>query len=208
MRSKTWSYSPVTASRTGYLSNATGATWTLSNTATTDTLAHKVTIIGDAATDHSAKTAVIVGTDADGKAQTETVNLPNGTATVTSTYYYKTVTSVTPSATINADTMDIGWAEPSVGPTIPINAHSYDGSGYIWTEMIDVSGTISCGTEACFRNVFETQPSTLTWIYHGVHQNRTADAVGYGFEHAYAVRVQVNTVTNGATLKFTVVHGS
>ena len=206
MRSKTWSYSPVTASRTGYLSNATAGTWTLSNTATTDGLAHKVTIIGDAATDHSAKTAVIVGTDADGKAQTETVNLPNGTATVTSTYYYKTVTSVTPSTTIGADTMDIGWAEPSVGPTIPIHGKVSGGSG-IWTEAVDVSGTINCGTEACYRNVFETQPSTLTW-FTGALSGRTADGVTYGYTHAYAVRVIVTSVTNGATLKFTVVSGS
>ena len=205
MRSKTWSYLPVTASRTGYLSDATGATWTLSNTATTDGLAHKVTIIGDAATDHSAKTAVIVGTDADGKDQTETVNLPNGTATVTSANYYKTVTSVTPSATIGADTMDIGWDEPSVGPTIPINSKNEGTS--LWTEMLDVSGTINCGTEACFRNVFETQPSTLTWIASAL-SSKTADAVGYGTVHATAVRCIVTSVTNGATLKFTVVQGS
>lgn len=105
------------ASVTGLLSNATGATWTLTATDCGDSLAHLITIKGDAATDHSAKTAIITGTGPDGQAQTETVNLPNGTATVTSTSYFLTVTTVVPSATISTDTMDIGWAAGSVTPT-------------------------------------------------------------------------------------------
>lgn len=114
------------ASVTGLLSNATGATWTLTandsgdtvtvNNGTTVAMAHLVTIKGDAATDHSAKTAEITGTGPEGEAQTETVNLPNGTATVTSTKYFRSVTTVVPSATIGADTMDIGWAAGSVSP--------------------------------------------------------------------------------------------
>lgn len=114
----TISATSAAASVTGLLSNATGATWTLTATNCGDSLAHLITIKGDAATDHSAKTAIIVGTDANGRPLTETINLPNGTATVTTTGYFLTVTSVTPSATIGADTMDIGWALGSVSPTI------------------------------------------------------------------------------------------
>ncbi len=108
----------VAANVTGLLSNATGATWTLTANDSGDSLAHLITIKGDAATDHSAKTAVITGTAPDGQAQTETVNLPNGTATVTSTKYFLTVTSVVPSATIGGDTMDIGWAAGSVSAQV------------------------------------------------------------------------------------------
>lgn len=116
------------ASVTGLLSNATGATWTLTandagdtvtvNNGTTVPMAHLITIKGDAATDHSAKTAVITGTGPEGEVQTETVNLPNGTATVTSTKYFRSVSTVVPSATIGADTMDIGWALGSVSPSL------------------------------------------------------------------------------------------
>jgi hypothetical protein len=106
------------ASVTGLKSNATGASTTLTATNCGDSLAHLITIKGDAATDHSLKTAIITGTDANGAAQTETVNLPNGTATVTSTKYFLTVTTVTWSATIGADTMDIGWALGSVSPPV------------------------------------------------------------------------------------------
>ena len=115
------------ASVTGLLSNATGSTWTLTandagdmvtvNNGTTVPMAHLITIKGDAATDHSAKTAVITGTGPNGEVQTETVNLPNGTATVTSTKYFRSVQTVVPSATIGGDTMDIGWALGSVSPS-------------------------------------------------------------------------------------------
>lgn len=113
-------YSSAAANTTGLKSNATGASWPLSANDCGDDLAHKITIKGDAATNHSAKTAVITGTAADGSAQTETVSLPNGTATVTSTKYFMSVTSVVPSATINADTMDIGWAAAAVTPAVRV----------------------------------------------------------------------------------------
>lgn len=114
------------ASVTGLLSNATGATWTLTandagdtvtvNNGATVAMAHLITIKGDAATNHSAKTAIITGTGPEGEAQTDTVNLPDGTATVTSTKYFRSVATVVPSETIGADTMDIGWALGSVSP--------------------------------------------------------------------------------------------
>jgi hypothetical protein len=107
----------VAASLTGFASNVTGATWALSANDSGDSLAHKVTIRNDAATDHTGKTITLVGTDADGKAQTETLAGPNNAATVTSVNYYLTLTSITVSATIGADTFDIGWATASVTRT-------------------------------------------------------------------------------------------
>ena len=70
------------ADLTGFLSNATGATWTIATTAPTDGLAHQVSIRNDTANDHSAKTAVLTGTDANNAVLTETVTLPAGSATV------------------------------------------------------------------------------------------------------------------------------
>ncbi len=102
------------ANSAGFASAVTGATWTLTATAPGDSLAHLVTIKNDTATDHSAKTAVIVGIGAEGETLTETLHLPAGNTTVTSTKYYATLTSITPSATIGADTMDIGWAVNAV----------------------------------------------------------------------------------------------
>jgi len=42
-----FTFTPADANLIGFLSNATGATWTLTNTATTDLLAHQVSIKND-----------------------------------------------------------------------------------------------------------------------------------------------------------------
>lgn len=110
------SYDSAAADPDGLASNVTGDEWALSANDAGDDLAHLITITGDAATDHSGKTAEIVGTGPRGEAQTETIVLPDGTATVTSTKHFLTVASVTPSETIGADTMDIGWSAESVSP--------------------------------------------------------------------------------------------
>lgn len=82
-----------------------------------DGLGHKITITQAGATNHSAKTAIITGTGANDQPLTETaLALPNGATTVTSTNYFKTVTSVAISATIGADTMTMGWAVDAVSP--------------------------------------------------------------------------------------------
>ena len=111
MRPKVITLDVADANLIGFAENVTGATWTLTTTATTDGLAHQVSIKNDTATDHSLKTAILTGTDENGNAQTETVSLPAGSATVESTKYFKTLLTVVPSATIGTDTMDIGWVD-------------------------------------------------------------------------------------------------
>src|SRR5678810_287176 len=140
MRPIKLTYSPVTTSQNGFANNITGGSWALTATSSGDGLAHLFTIHNDSATDHSAKTAVIIGTDSDGKPQTETMNLPAGTATTTSTKFFKTVTSVTPSASIGADTMDLGWNVSAVSRTIPLNWRE---APFSLNYALAVSGTVS-----------------------------------------------------------------
>ena len=135
------SYNSAAASVAGLASNVTGATWALSANSAGDSIAHKITIKGDMATNHSAQTAVITGTFY-GTPKSETINLPNGVATVTTTGYFDTVTSVVPSATIDADTMDIGWAAAAVGSHIVLPEAAPVGIG------VDVvSGTPAYGLQ-------------------------------------------------------------
>lgn len=86
-----------------------------------DDLAHKITIHGNAATNHSGKTFTITGTNANGEPQTETIAGPNGVATKTSTKYFLSVTSITVDATTGADTFDMGWTADAVSPWSFIN---------------------------------------------------------------------------------------
>ena len=64
---------PADASLTGFASNVTGATFTLTATEATDGLAHQVSIKNDSITDHAGKTVTLVGTDPEGRALTEVV---------------------------------------------------------------------------------------------------------------------------------------
>jgi hypothetical protein len=96
-----------------FASNVTGATWTLTTTTITNGMAHQVTIRNDTATVHSGKTALLTGFYGIYPI-TETVTLPAGNATVKSTKYFSTLSSIVPSATIGTDTMDIGICEISI----------------------------------------------------------------------------------------------
>lgn len=114
-------FTPSTPSLTGFASNVTGGTWTLTANSVPDGLAHQVSLRNDSGTDHSGKTATFVGTDQDGASQTETIAMPGANATVETTLYFKTLTSVTPSASIGTDTMDIGYVDEFSSRTIPAN---------------------------------------------------------------------------------------
>ncbi len=116
----TKAFNTSAASLTGLASNVTGAAFTLSANSAGDSVAHKITVRNDSATNHSAKTITLVGTAFDGSALTEVLTAPGSSATVTSTNYFRTLTSATPSATIGADTFDIGWAADAISPPIPV----------------------------------------------------------------------------------------
>ncbi len=134
----------VALSATGYASNVTGATFTLSATTVSDGLAHKVTVHNDSGTDHSGKTLALVGTDGDGKPLSETLTGPGANATVTSSGYFLTLTSVVPSATIGADTFDIGYSAAAVTPSFkPMKQRSLPFNIGFGTRVLSGSPTFS-----------------------------------------------------------------
>ena len=100
---------------------STGASYVLTANSAADSLAHLITIKNNSATDHSGKTMAITGTDANGRPLTQTITGPAGSATVTSTAYFQTVTSVVPSASTGADTFDIGWTAGAITPSFMVN---------------------------------------------------------------------------------------
>jgi len=199
------SYTPAAANLTGLASNVTGASWPLSATSAADNLAHLITIRNDTATDHSGKTALITGTDADGQTQTETLALPGVSATVTSTKNFMTVTSVVPSATIGADTMDIGWSAVAWGRTIPLNWRQ---DQFQVSLAVVITGTISVTVQHTFDYLSGVgNIQSANWLNHATLAAVTATADGnYAFP-AVATHLRINSVTGGATVKFYVVQG-
>lgn len=198
---------PANASLTGFASNVTGATFTITTTATTDGLAHQVSIRNDTANDHSGKTITLVGTDADGRAQTETIAGPSGSATVESTKYFKTLTSATPSSTIGADTFDIGWVDEFTTPTIVLNHYSSNPA----TVQVTVTGTINYDVEATLSDPFVTTNSApfdfddqedLDWVNDANFTAKTASVFDdLAVAGIRAIRVVANSYTDTAELQ-------
>ena len=201
MRPKTFDFDPANANLIGFLSNATGATWTLTATNSGDFLAHQVSIRNDTANDHSAKTAILTGTDADGKTQTETVALPGVSATIESTKYFLTLTSVVPSATIGADTMDIGWVDEFVSQTILLNHYANIAASV----QITVTGTINFDVEDTLENPFDSSladQSALDWLNDANFIAKTASlAANLAMTGVRAIRIVVNSYTDTAELQ-------
>lgn len=191
------------ASLTGFGSNVTGAAFVLTATAATDGLAHQVSIRNDSITDHSGKTVTLVGTDADGKAQTEVVTAPGTSATVESTLYFKTLTSATPSATIGADTFDIGWVDEVASITYALDWKSDLGA----TLAINVTGTIDYTVQETFDRVQTAgvdPQQEVAWFPISALTAKTTDLVAAATVGATAVRLLVNSYSSTAELQMNV----
>lgn len=203
-------YTPAAASANGFADDIAyvGGGYVLTVTTPNDSLAHLVTILGNAATNHSAKTFTITGTDADDNSITEGLAGPNGNVTVTSVNHYKTVTSVTVSATTGADTFDIGWSAVAVSKVLPL---SFNRNPFSVSLFGDVSGTISYTIQHTFGDVLgwrsngTNQPEKLTWNAHATLAAKTADAdSNYAFP-VRATRILINSVTATATITYTII---
>lgn len=165
-----------------------------------DGLARQLSVKGNAATDHSAKTLTIVGTDADDRSQTETINMPNGTATVETTKYFKTLVSLTLSADTGADSFDIGVVDEAVSPTIRLDPDSV----YAPTVQAIVTGTINWGFQVSVQPPLQgADQNAQAWVADADITNETASQIDQlsatGFLSA---RIIVNSFTNGAELQF------
>lgn len=198
-RPKTLTFSPSDEDLTHFASNVTGATFTLTENDTPDGLAHQVGIRNDSATDHSGKTVTLVGTDQDGRALTEVVTGPGSSATVESSGYFKTLTSATPSATIGADTFDIGIVDEFSSQTVPLNVYKSN-IGI----AINVTGTINytlqqtldkLETVAATSAAFKFQDSDDATVVSATDNQNTNYVLP-----PTAARLKVNSYSSGATI--------
>lgn len=184
-------------SLTGFASNVTGAAFTLTANAATDGLAHQVSIRNDTANNHSGKTVTLVGTGPEGKALTEVVTGPAGSATVESAGYFLTLTSATPSATIGADTFDIGWVDEVATPWF----HLDGGTETAAVISVTVNGTISFTVQETYNDV---QRSTIIGNNVTALATKTAYTTAQVGLHATAVRLLVNSYSSGADLTMSI----
>lgn len=185
------SYTVAAASLTGHAAAVTGSAWTIATMRAGDGLAHPVTVRNNTITDHSAKTITLTGIDAVGAVISETMAAPGPSATVTSTKSFLALETANPSATIGADTFDIGWAAAAYSPWIPLDHHVRDFSASV---AVVVSGTIDYDLE----HTYDTDLSAAAPFTHGTIDGKTVSAETSYAAPIGAVRVKINSHTGGA----------
>lgn len=199
-------FSPVTALTTAFNAQtftSTGAATAVSTPATSDGLAHQVTLTSPVQATLAGVTFTIIGTDADGNTKTETGLVgPASASTVTSTGFFKTITSIQPSATMGGLVVSVGIAAPSESQTLPLEWRS------IVAAMHDVTitGTINYSVQETFENVYNQRPELCQWDSSiSALAAKTASVQSIGSLGACGARLLINSVTNGATIAWRVV---
>ena len=198
MRPKTYSFDVADEDTDGFANDvnaAAGEPLTLAATAPSDGLAHKVIITpGGAVTGNY----TLTGTDADGKAQVETLATDTDQA-VTSLKYFKTLTEVLAPAGIGAETVDIGWVDEVAGPTIPLDVYA---NNALSVHAV-VVGTLNFDIEVTGKNVQAARDdqNDLDWVNDGTFVNKSASLVGtLSAPGMRAFRAVLNSYSSGAEL--------
>lgn len=163
-----------------------------------DGLAHQLNLTSTA--NLSAINMTVTGTDADGRSISEVLAGPNNN-TVETTKFFKTVTGLSASATLAANTMDVGWVDEAVSETIELDWRRNVPSNY----FLDVTGTLNVDVDHAVEDTdLVSDQHSIRWFNVSASLlAETADssaavqiAAGYT-----AFRVNVNSYTNGAELQ-------
>lgn len=201
-------YSPITANTTAFNAqtfNSTGAATAVTTSATTDGLAHIVTLIAPVQATLAGVTFTIVGTDANDMAQTETgIVGPASGATVVSTKHFKTITTIQPSATMGALVVSVGISAESVTPMIPLEWRSIAAAAM----TVKVTGTVDFTVQETYASPFANAHADCPWVNVTALTTKSATTSSTVTIGDQAVRLKTNTVTNGATLTWYITQSS
>jgi len=159
--------------------------------------ARQISVLSDA--DDTGRSVAVTGTDADGRAQTETI-APANAGTTESVKYWKTVTA----ATVDADTagnLSIGTVDELVSPTIVLDRHSETAA----LCQINITGTIDITVQVTVSNpqVVASDQESIPWVS---TQDAglvaiSADDLGSLDLGATACRLKVNTHSSGGEVQ-------
>ena len=199
----TTTYTFAATNAAGYANDVaySGGGYALTATTAGDDCAHPVTILGNAATNHSAKTFTVTGTDANDVSITSAIAGPNGVATVTTTKRFKTVSSITVDSTTGADTFDIGWTSLASTAWVPLDILQVPFS--VGIGAVVVSGTVNYDLEHTYD---EIDTNVTTQIAHPGSAATVTASIGMTYP-VKAVRLDVNSHTS-AVMRFTVLQGA
>lgn len=205
-----FNFTPAATSANGLANDAvyTGGVLPLTASSAADNLAHIITVLNNSATDHSGKTFTVTGTDAEGNTQSEALTGPTGNATISTTLYFKTVTSVAVSATTGADTFDVGWTAVAISALYPIDWRQRN---FQVATGVYITGTINYTVQHTLTRLYpdyqgETPPTRL-WYDDTYLSAKTASADSNYAYPVTASRLKINSVSTGATAAWQIVQG-
>lgn len=189
-------FTPANASTNYFANDVTGTTLALTQTATPDGLAHKVTILNNSATDHSGKTIALVGISSEGVSQSETITGPIANATVTSTYHYTSIVSVTYSSTVAPDTMDVSYSGSVAMQAFPLDYRS----GTVYNDVI-LTGTGNYTLQYTGDLINQGATPPYNWLSDvgSALTGATSSQSDYFIPIPLAERLLINSYSNGAT---------
>lgn len=186
--------------------SSAGATVTLDGALTSggsftsaDGLAHQLNITDAGGDDQTTATYTITGTDANNIAQTEDISGPGVSATVETTKYFRTVTSVAIASPVAGSTVDIGTVDEIVSPMIRLDFRG----GNVALNAI-VSGTVDYTVQQTVDNLTDT--TTYDWLDHDDADlvNATASINGNYIAVPTATRIKFNSYSSGASVKYNI----
>lgn len=191
-------YTPAVALTTAFNAQgftSTGAATAPTTTSTSDGLSHYVTLTSPSQASLAGINFTIVGTDNDGHAVTNTIAGPASASTVTSTVFFKTITTIQPSATMGALTLAVGIAVTAITQTIPLTS-SAAAAGM----TVAVTGTINYTMYETFANVYVHDANTVSTTISAL-ASKTTNTSGNASVSATGVFLLINSVTATATIE-------
>jgi hypothetical protein len=190
-------FTPAAASTTAFNAQgftSTGAATAPTTTTTSDGLAHYVTLTSPSQDSLAGVNFTIVGTDADGHNVTNTIAGPTSASTVTSTVFFKTVTTIQPSATMGALTLAVGIAVTAITQTIALTS-SAAAAGM----TVAVTGTINYTMYETFANVYEHDANTVSTAISAL-TSKSTNTSGNASVSATGVLLLINSLSATATI--------
>jgi hypothetical protein len=150
-------------------------------------------------------TFTVVGTDADGYAQTEAVAGVSATTAETAKYF-KTISSITGSAATATGGVSVGTVDELATQTIPLDWRS-DVTAAV---NVDVTGTVNFTVQYTFDDIqrpgqsVQSAAQNAQWLDITAFSSKTADTVGTAPLGATALRLVINSYSNGAEVQMNV----
>lgn len=208
MRPKYLTFAPADESDDGIAAGLTGAgPWDTSDftlSGPSDSLAHQLSLASTA--NLSGITITITGTDADGREQSEALAGPNNNE-VETTLYFKTVSAISASATLGANTMDVGWVDEFASPTVPLEIYLHNDTVNCQVSLTGTAGFDIETTLSDIRGDPNDPPAQedLLWVNDANFTAKSADIQAKLATVARALRLVVNSYSSGAELELGII---